>query len=180
MSQQFTREELFLLQDFSRNISKRTHIVFYIHAILISFAPLWLYWRIQKMNINSYLLLTVLVTIISIVLITMAYKNTKFTVKHYIAVKRANAVEREVSMELKKEKRMSRKEKDERILWRKNQVADYESTMFSIFYNNSLFLAMVFILNFYVLNGFSVIENYVLTMGLASGAVVLLSKTKYG
>lgn len=31
-----------------------------------------------------------------------------------------------------------RKEKDDRVLWKKNEVAEYESTTFSIFFNNAM------------------------------------------
>jgi len=34
------------------------------------------------------------------------------------------------------DKKMSKKERDERILWKKNEVGDYEATLFTIFYNN--------------------------------------------
>jgi translocon-associated protein subunit gamma len=42
-----------------------------------------------------------------------------------------------------------------RILWKKNEVADYEATTFSIFYNNALFLALVIFSSFYILKTFS-------------------------
>jgi hypothetical protein len=42
-----------------------------------------------------------------------------------------------------------------RILWKKNEVADYEATTFSIFYNNALFLALVIFSSFYVLKTFT-------------------------
>ena len=55
------------------------------------------------------------------------------------------------------------------------QVAEYEATTFSIFYNNSLFLALVIIASFYVLNGTSAHVNYLLSIGLSSGLIALLS-----
>ncbi|KAG8336160.1 SWI/SNF and RSC complex subunit Ssr3 [Homalodisca vitripennis] len=72
-----------------------------------------------------------------------------------VAVKREEAVTREVSKKLAEDKKMSKKEKDERILWKKNEVADYEATTFSIFYNNALFLAIVIFSSFYLLKGFT-------------------------
>ena len=42
-----------------------------------------------------------------------------------------------------------------RILWKKNEVADYEATTFSIFYNNALFLVFIIVASFYVLRSFS-------------------------
>ena len=41
-----------------------------------------------------------------------------------------------------------------RILWKKNEVADYEATTFAIFYNNSLYLMLVLISSFFVLKSF--------------------------
>ena len=55
------------------------------------------------------------------------------------------------------------------------QVAEYEATTFSIFYNNSLFLALVIIASFYLLNGTSAHVNYLLSIGLSSGLIALLS-----
>lgn len=36
-------------------------------------------------------------------------------------------------------------------LWKKNEVADYEATTFSIFYNNTLFLVLVIVASFFIL-----------------------------
>jgi len=55
------------------------------------------------------------------------------------------------------------------------QVAEYESTTFSIFYNNALFLALVIIASFYILSGTSPHVNYILSIGLSSGLIALLS-----
>jgi len=40
-------------------------------------------------------------------------------------------------------------------LWKKNEVADYEATTFSIFYNNALFLTLIIVTSFYLLRAFS-------------------------
>merc|ERR1711953_1402326 len=104
-----------------------------------------------------------------------AYKNTKHLLKHKLAVKRESAVTKEMNKKLADDKKISKKEKDERILWKKNEVAEYEATTFSIFYNNSLFLALVIIASFYLLNGTSAHVNYLLSIGLSSGLIALLS-----
>lgn len=44
---------------------------------------------------------------------------------------------------------------DFRILWKKNEVADYEATTYSIFYNNALFLTIVILSSFYLLRTFT-------------------------
>merc|ERR1711915_1005602 len=107
--------------------------------------------------------------------LALAYRNTKHVLKHKIAVKREAAVTKEMTKKLADDKKISKKEKDERILWKKNEVAEYEATTFSIFYNNSLFLAIVIFASFYVLNGSSPTVNYGLSIGFASGLIALFS-----
>merc|ERR1712200_312053 len=107
--------------------------------------------------------------IVSTYLLAFAYKNTKYLLKHKIAVKREAAVTKEMNAKLNDDKKISRKEKDERILWKKNEVAEYESTTFSIFYNNVLFIATLIVFSFLVFSASPPAVNYVASMGLASG-----------
>uniref|UniRef100_A0A8C0P2C6 Signal sequence receptor subunit gamma n=3 Tax=Canis lupus TaxID=9612 RepID=A0A8C0P2C6_CANLF len=51
-----------------------------------------------------------------------------------------------------------------RILWKKNEVADYEATTFSIFYNNTLFLVLVIVASFFILKNFNPTVNYILSI----------------
>ncbi|XP_043219631.1 translocon-associated protein subunit gamma-like [Amphibalanus amphitrite] len=148
----FSNEEELLLQDFSR-----------------------LYWRIHMMDLYSSIPIFLIITLASTYLVAMAYKNTKFILKHKIAVKREEAVTREMQKKLAEDKKMSKKEKDERTLWKKNEVADYEATTFSIFYNNALFLAIVIVASFYVLRSFAPTFNYVLSVGSGAGLLWLFS-----
>lgn len=62
-----------------------------------------------------------------------------------------------------------------RISWKKNEVADYEATNFSIFYNNALFLAVVIFLSFYLLKNFTPAVNYILSVSSAAGLIALLT-----
>lgn len=171
----FTKEEELLLQDFSRNVSTKSSALFYGNAFIVSAVPIWLFWRIHMMDIYSSLVLFALVTSASTYLLAMAYRNTKFVLKHKIAIKRQDAVKYDLSKKLSEEKKMSVKEKDERILWKKNEVADYEATTFSIFYNNALFLGLVIFASFYLLRSFSPSVNYALSIGSTSALLALLS-----
>ncbi|NXT94078.1 SSRG protein, partial [Anhinga rufa] len=98
-------------------------------------------------------------------------------VSYRVAQKREDAVSKEVTRKLSEadNRKMSRKEKDERILWKKNEVADYEATTFSIFYNNTLFLVLVIIASFFVLKNFNPTVNYILSISASSGLIALLS-----
>uniref|UniRef100_A0A182J9C1 Translocon-associated protein subunit gamma n=1 Tax=Anopheles atroparvus TaxID=41427 RepID=A0A182J9C1_ANOAO len=177
-SSSFTKEEELLLQDFSRNVSTKSNVLFYGNAFIVSVVPIWLFWRVHQMELLSSVAFFVAVTGLCTYLLAMAYRNTKFTLKHKIANKREDAVSREMTALLADDKKMSRKEKDERILWKKIDVAEYEATSFSIFYNNALFLAMVIFASFYLLRSFTPTFNYIFSMAAASGLLALLSTGK--
>ena len=74
------------------------------------------------MDVVSYGVLFGVMTLASTWLVSFAYRNTKHLLKHKIAVKREAAVTKEMSKKLADDKKISRKEKDERILWKKNEV----------------------------------------------------------
>ncbi|KAK2148815.1 hypothetical protein LSH36_481g03013 [Paralvinella palmiformis] len=175
-----TREEELLLEDFSRNVSTKSNALFYGNAFIISAIPIWLFWRIHQMEPLESAILFGIVTVISTWLVAYAYRNVKFFLKHKIALKRGEAVSREVMKKVADDKKMSKQEKEERILWKKNEVADYEATTFSIFYNNALYLMLVIIISFYLLRSFSPMVypfccNYIGSVGSAGGLLALFS-----
>merc|ERR1712038_831742 len=176
-SAKLTKEEELLLQDFSRNVTTKSSALFYGNAFIVSAIPVWLFWRIHQMEPQetTTAALFCVMTLVSTYLISVAYKNVKFLLKHKIAMQREEPVAREVNKKFSDDKRMSKKEKDERILWKKNEVADYEATTFSIFYNNALFLALIILASFYVLRSFSPTTNYVMSVAGASGLLALFS-----
>jgi len=163
------------LQDFSRNVTTKSSALFYGNALVISAIPIWLYWRIHQMEPKDGWIVWIALTAASTWLLAFAYKNVKFVLKHKIAQKREEAVTREIMRRYADDKKMTKKEKDERILWKKNEVADYEATNFSIFYNNALFLAMFLLLSFFVLANASANVNYLCAIGGSAGLVALFS-----
>ncbi|CAG6005561.1 unnamed protein product [Menidia menidia] len=170
-------EEDLLLQDFSRNLSAKSTALFYGNALIVSAIPIWLFWRIWHMDLVQSAVLYAVMTLVSTYLVAFAYKNVKFVLKHKVAQKREDAVSKEVTRKLSEadNRKMSRKEKDERILWKKNEVADYEATTFSIFYNNTLFLVLVIVASFFLLKNFNPTVNYILSISASSGLIALLS-----
>uniref|UniRef100_A0A2K6TBH8 Translocon-associated protein subunit gamma n=1 Tax=Saimiri boliviensis boliviensis TaxID=39432 RepID=A0A2K6TBH8_SAIBB len=139
-------EEDPLRQDFSRNVSATSPALFFGNAFTVSAIPIWLYWRIRLMDLLQSAVSYSVMTLVSTYLVAFAYRNVKFVLKRKVAQKREDAFSREV---------MSRKEKDERILWKKNEVADYEATTFSIFCNSTLFLVLVTAASFFILKNFN-------------------------
>lgn len=130
------------------------------------------------MDMLPALIFFAVITALSTYLMAMAYRNTKFQIKHKVAIKREDAVTRQMTKLLADDKKMSRKEKDERTLWKKNEVADYEATTFSIFYNNALFLAIVIFASLYLLRTTTPALNYILSVSGAGGLLALLSTAK--
>merc|ERR1712183_381677 len=149
--------------------------LFYGNAFIVSAIPVWLYWRVHSIDITSYAVIFAIGTLMGTWLLAFAYKNTKHILKHKVALKREAAVTKEMTNKLADDKKLSKKEKDVRILWKKNEVPEYEATTFSIFYNNSLFLATLIVFSFLVFPASTPAVNYVASMGLASGLVALLS-----
>merc|ERR1712141_970402 len=172
----FSKEDELLLQDFSKNVSTKSSALFYGNAFIVSAIPIWLFWRVHSMDPVSSAPLFGVVTLVSTWLIAFAYRNTKHLLKHQVAVKREAAVTKEMNAKMADDKKLSRKEKDERILWKKNEVAEYEATTFAIFYNNALFLSVLIFVSFYLFPttmGASI--NYVASMGVSAGLIALLS-----
>jgi hypothetical protein len=73
---------------------------------------------------------------------------------------------------------MSKKEKEERILWKKNEVGDYEATVFTVFYNNIFFFTVFLILSFFLFASINPIFNCLVSMYGAAGIVYLFSTSK--
>merc|ERR1712219_111401 len=169
-----SKEDELLLADFSRGVSAKSSALFYGDSLIVSSIPVWLYWRVHNLDPGCLALILAVAIIVSTWLLAFAYRNTKHILKHKIAVKREAAVTKEMNAKLADDKKISRKEKDERILWKKNEVAEYESTTFSIFYNNVLFIATLIVFSFLVFPASTPAVNYVASMGLPSGLVALL------
>lgn len=168
-----SKEEELLLQ-FSKNVTTKNSALFYGNAAIVSALPIWLFWRIQQLDPLSNALLFAVMTIVATYLMALAYGKVQFVLKHKFAQKREQAINREVNQEIG-DKKVSRDEREDRVLWKKNEVASYEATNFSIFYNNALFLAMVVFFSFYIFRSFTPSLNYILSVGGSAGIVAFLS-----
>ncbi|UJR28079.1 hypothetical protein I4U23_009335 [Adineta vaga] len=164
-----------LLQDFSRNVTTKSYALFFGNAAVVSAIPLWLFWRIHQMDITSYFIHFIIGTAISTYFLNSAYQNMKFILKHKIAQKREEAVNREITKLFANDKSANKKDKDDRVLQRKNEVADLEATTFSIFYNNAFYLVCLIVLSFFVFKNFSPTVNYLFSVGLSTAIVFLFS-----
>lgn len=110
-------------------------------------------------------------------LISSAYKDTKFVLKHKIAQKKGDFIAKEVAKQVANDKNLSKREKDDRILMEKNEVSDYESMTLSIFYTNTLFLMSVVVLSSFIIGPLTPNPNtnYALSVLGSAGLASLLS-----
>ncbi|EDV23981.1 expressed hypothetical protein [Trichoplax adhaerens] len=109
-------EDDLLLQDFSKNVTTASSVIFYINALLVSVVPIWVFWRIHQLDPRSAVIIYVLGAAVSTYMVAFAYKNVKFNLKHKIAVSRDEGVTREVSNQLNNSangKKINKKERDE-------------------------------------------------------------------
>lgn len=122
------------------------------------------------------LLLVAIVTGTATWLISTAYKDTKFVLKHKIAQKKGDAIAKEVARQVASDKTLGKREKDDKILTEKNVVSDYESMTYSIFYNNVFFLKSVVVLSSFVLGPLTANPNinYALSVLGSAGLTSLL------
>ncbi|CAK8698508.1 unnamed protein product [Clavelina lepadiformis] len=176
-SSNFSKEEELLLQDFGRDLTRKSSLIFYMHAIFVSALPLWLFNRIHQMELTEHAILFAIGTLVSTYLVASAYKNNKFQLKHKVAQKRSDGVAAEINSQMAENdsKKVSKKEKDERILWRKNEVAEAESMQLAVVYSNSVFLILLILLSFFFFKSYSPMINYIISMIGASGITALLS-----
>jgi len=164
-----------ILNDFGRNLSGVSGIVFYGMALIVASVPLWLYWRIHLMDpLESYIPWAVM-SLVSAFLIAKAYTNTKFVIKHRVAQKIERAVTKEVNKMYDTNKTLSKKERENLMHWKKNEICESQAVSFSLFYNNIIYLTLILVFSFFILKSFTPLYNYVGTVGCSSALLFLLS-----
>ncbi|GMS96003.1 hypothetical protein PENTCL1PPCAC_18178, partial [Pristionchus entomophagus] len=173
----FSKEDEALLDSYSNNVSAKGQAIFYLNALISTAAPVYLFLGINHMDLNETWIPLVFVSLASIYGIAFASKNFKYILKHKIVMKRAEAVTREINKKYA-DKKISTKEKEERILYRRNEVAEEESTYLAVFITNALFVSILFVLAFFFLANLNPIFNASVSMVGAAGVVAFLSTSK--
>ncbi|CAJ0961155.1 unnamed protein product, partial [Mesorhabditis belari] len=174
----FSKEEEILLNSFSPELSKKGSALFVVNSLVSSLAPIFLFYGVHQLEVDEAWMVWTATVLISTYLLTMAAKNEKHKLKHKLVQKRTQAIEREINKKYADDKKMTRKEKDERALFRRNEVADNESTWLSIFYNNMMFFGIFIILAFFFFANVSPLINSVVSIISAAGFVAFISTAK--
>ncbi|KER33196.1 hypothetical protein T265_12658, partial [Opisthorchis viverrini] len=152
MAVKITKEDELLLEMYSRAASKKSDHLIYGNAILISLIPIWLFWRIHGLALVANSILYVIVSTACAFLMSYAYTGAKAPLMErfvlmldivYVAAKRSESISKELAAETGKDKKLTRKERDDAVRERTREVADYESTTYSIFFNNCVYLLIL-------------------------------------
>ncbi|KAI3380662.1 hypothetical protein SNEBB_002300 [Seison nebaliae] len=167
-------EDEAFIKRYSSDTSNRSTIIFWMNAFIISIIPLWLFWKIHMMTGLTYWILWTICSALSTFLVQTAYRNTKKQMQNKIAHQRHKAVVVELSAAVS-DKNVKQLHDSGAVQKRCNEIADYEATTFSIFYNNALFLALIVFTAFFLFKQYSPLINYILSMGTAAGLVTLFS-----
>jgi len=160
-----------LLEDLGRKVSFKSSAVFLFYSAVVSSIPIWLFSQILHLDLQDSAILYGVIAVLTVYLVFFSYKNCKFYFKHEFAQKREEAIRRDVNANSK----LTRKEKDDLILSKKNEVADYEATNYSIFYNNLIFLSLIVFTSCLLFKRLTPSLNYILSSLISSALIALLS-----
>lgn len=172
----FTESELELLRNFSRETDGKGTFIFWVHALYVVAIPIWIQARVHQFPVGDQLVYLIIGTLIQAFALQFAYKNVKFVSKEKIATQRTEAVAAEVVAQVGQ--KMARQELDDRILWKKNEVAENESIHYSILYNNCIYLAMYLLFSIVFFKSSTPLTNYLITTVISAGVVAGTSNTK--
>jgi len=172
----FSEKEEELLRSFSRETGTKGTAVFWIHALYVVSIPIWIQARVHQFPVADSIVWLIIGTLLQAFALQFAYKNVKFVSKDKIATQRTEAVAAEVVATVGKQ--MARQELDDRILWKKNEVAENESIHFSIFYNNCIYLAVYLLFSIIFFKNSTPLTNYIISIVIAAGVTAGTSNTK--
>ncbi|CAJ0959236.1 unnamed protein product, partial [Mesorhabditis belari] len=174
----FSKEEEILLNSFSADVSAQGSALFLVNSFVTAVAPVYLFYGVHQLEVSDGWIVWTVAVLAATYLLTWASKNQKHQLKHKLVQKRTQAVEREINKKYADDKKISRKEKEERALFRRNEVADSESTWLSIFFNNVLFISLLLVLSFFFFANFNPLFNSFFSIVGAAGVVAFISTSK--
>nr|CAX70747.1 Translocon-associated protein subunit gamma [Schistosoma japonicum]CAX70748.1 Translocon-associated protein subunit gamma [Schistosoma japonicum] len=108
-----TKEDERLLEEYSQAASKSSEKLVYVNAIMISSIPIWLFFGVHKMPLVANSVLFAIISLASTFLMSLAYKNSKAPLMERIAIRRTEAITKEVNSEACKDKKLSKKNRED-------------------------------------------------------------------
>ncbi|CAH1373464.1 unnamed protein product [Tenebrio molitor] len=162
-----------LVKDLRMEISKISLALCYVSGGVMSVIPAWLFHKMHWIEPYFFMIL-LLVSPLSAYLLTTAYTNGRQKIKDKIVTKHEHLL-KNFKSKLFREKWPIKKDKVERIFLHGKQIDDFEATLVSIFYNNSLFLGIIIFSNFMLLRSFAPLPSLCLSTVGTAGFLAVLS-----
>eukprot|EP01102_Stenamoeba_stenopodia_P004881 TRINITY_DN1533_c0_g1_i1.p1 TRINITY_DN1533_c0_g1~~TRINITY_DN1533_c0_g1_i1.p1 ORF type:complete len:179 (-),score=45.93 TRINITY_DN1533_c0_g1_i1:83-619(-) len=147
--------------------STERRAVYFLLALLVSAVPVYLYYAIFDLSIESFGFVYAIVTLGSAVALTFAYHNVALFLKARLALRRDSEPRRKTDDKKKKSKHGE--SQDEIDL-------DREATSFAVLYNDLFFLFAVIVFAFYVFRAAQPAYNFALSVGGSAALVTFISQ----
>jgi len=170
---QLQAEEDALIKMFSSDVGSKSNAGFFMHGLLAAATPLFVFIRIQQVDVVSAWHVLTLFTAVTAYVLQFTYKKAKFNLKHKLASQIHSGISKEVmgSLSEKDKKGMSAQEKNDKILRRKNDIADRGSMQQAIFQTNIVYFCLVLVASFFIFGNWEPLPNYLGSMILSVGFI---------
>merc|ERR1711915_847790 len=146
--------------------------VYFPVALFVTAIPLYLYHSIFGMDVQTNYVLYGVVTVLSSMILTLAYHNIAFWLNARLQPARENAISHK---NIKKGAKEDKKKALESVKEKQAAVTTKETMWFSMLYNNALFLFILILLAFFVFKNATAPYNYVLSVSLSSTLLSLFA-----
>lgn len=166
-----------LIDSFRRDVGNKSSANSYVHAILAAATPLFVFIRIQQVDVSSSWHVMTVLTCVAAYVIQFAYGKGKYNLKSKTAALIHEGVTQEVmgSMTEVERKKISSGSKNEKIVKRKNDISDDVATKQTIFQTNIVFFVLVLLMSFGFFGKWEPLWNFIGSMAVSSGLIWLLA-----
>ena len=171
------KEEEALIKMFSRDVSNKGQASFFVNALLAAATPLFMYIRIQQVDIASAWHVMAVFTAVTAYVLQFTYAKAKFGLKQKMATGIHEGISREVtnSMSAEERKKVTAQQKDDRILRRKNEIADKGATQQAVFQTNLIYFVLVLIASFGFFGTWEPLPNFIASGIMSTGIIGALA-----
>jgi len=171
---QIQKEEDELIKMFSSDVSKASSANFMFSACVAAATPLFAFIKIQQLDIQNAWHVMGVFTLLAAYILQFTYGKTQFKIKSQIASDIHDGVAKEIANSLG-DKKVSSTEKDDKILKRKNQIAESASMSKTIFQTNMVFIGLTLVASFVFFKSWEPLANFVISMVFSCGILGALA-----
>jgi len=171
------KEENELIDMFSRDVGSKGVAGFLVNAVLAAATPLFLYIRVQQVQISSAWHVMAVFTAVTAYILQWAYGKAKYGLKSKMAMAIHDGISKEVNRAMSGEerKKLTAQVKDERILRRKNEIADKGAAQQAVFQTNVVYFLLVLLGSFGLFGAWEPVPNFIASTIFSTGIIGFLA-----